>query len=79
MAADGGQVERRGSQTDRRGSEGDRRDSGPQTLSIIVPAYNEEDNIARLLRAHQQGDGRGGPALGADLQRRPLARTARRS
>ncbi len=45
MPMDPSQVERRGGDADRRGSEGDRRGGGPQTLSIIVPAYNEEQNV----------------------------------
>jgi glycosyltransferase involved in cell wall biosynthesis len=45
MATDASQVERRASEADRRSGEGDRRGGGAQTLSIIVPAYNEEDNV----------------------------------
>jgi dolichol-phosphate mannosyltransferase len=45
MPADGDQVERRAGEADRRGGEPDRRGGGVQTLSIIVPAYNEEQNV----------------------------------
>jgi polyisoprenyl-phosphate glycosyltransferase len=45
MATDANQVERRAREVDRRSGEGDRRGGGAQTLSIIVPAYNEEDNV----------------------------------
>jgi dolichol-phosphate mannosyltransferase len=45
MPADGDQVERRAGEADRRGGEPDRRGDGVQTLSIIVPAYNEEQNV----------------------------------
>jgi polyisoprenyl-phosphate glycosyltransferase len=42
---DVGVGDRRGGEADRRGRERDRRGGGAQTLSIIVPAYNEEDNV----------------------------------
>ena len=47
-------------------------------LSIVIPAYNEEDNVdacyERLARCSSAR-----PRLGADLQRRPVAPTAPRS
>ena len=54
-----------------------RSSAGSQTLSIVIPAYNEQDNVRRVYErlAAVMDDAR--PGLGADLQHRPLHRPHR--
>ena len=46
-------------------------------LSIVIPAYNEQDNIACIYRRLVPVLDRSGARMGADLQRRPVHRSHR--